>query len=207
MALKMVRISGLIGLKYPLILASKSPRRQHLLKQLGFDFLVKPSNVNEENEESGASADEFVRKLAQLKAWDVAEKIKGKAIIIGADTVVVLDGQMMNKPMDAGDAINMLKKLSGRTHIVHTGIALVEPFSKKCVSSVKSTHVTFRELDEDEIKAYVAAGSPMDKAGAYGIQDDFGAVFVSHIEGCYYNIVGLPLEMLYSMMREFVREV
>jgi septum formation protein len=123
--------------------------------------------------------------------------------IIGADTIVVLDGEMLGKPNDRVEAVDMLKRLSGRTHTVVTGIALVEVPSGRNTVEVESTKVTFREIPEEEIREYVDGGSPLDKAGAYGIQDDYGAVFVTRIEGCYYNVVGLPLARLHTMMRRF----
>jgi septum formation protein len=111
----------------------------------------------------------------------------------------------LNKPTDEEDARKMLRTLSHNTHTVYTGIALIEARSDKRMVTLQKTEVTFRELDDEEIAAYVATGSPLDKAGAYGIQDDFGAVFVSNISGCYYNIVGLPLELLYTTMKRFIK--
>ncbi len=202
----MIKISELLKIDKPLILASQSPRRRKLLKQLGFEFSVQPSDVDENGISTELPPQEYAMKLALRKAKDIAEKTLHPAIIIGSDTIVVLDGKILNKPADREDAVRMLKTLSGRTHTVYTGICLFESVTMRNFSTVQSTEVTFRELDTDEIAAYVNTGSPMDKAGAYGIQDDFGAVFVCRVEGCYYNIVGLPLEMLYSSLKEFVRE-
>ena len=120
----------------------------------------------------------------------------------------MLDGVVFNKPTDASDAVRMLRTLSGRTHTVYTGLALVAIQTAHAARvSSRATHVTFRQLSDAEIHAYVDSGSPLDKAGAYGIQDDFGAVFVERVEGCYYTIVGLPLELLYTMLREFSEEI
>ncbi len=129
--------------------------------------------------------------------------VQDSAIVIGSDTTVVLDGVVLNKPVDAEDAVRMLRTLSDRTHTVYTGLAVVDASTGTHIAVHRSTKVTFRPLDAVEINAYVASGSPLDKAGAYGIQDDFGAVFVRNVEGCYYTIVGLPLELLYTSLRQF----
>lgn len=196
----------MLTLPFPLILASTSPRRKHLLEQIGMTFTVQPSNVDESLiPTSGAVPEEFVQRLALLKAQDVASKTPARSIVLGSDTIVVLDGEILGKPLDADDAINMLRRLSGNTHTVYTGIALVDSETYSSVTAVQRTDVTFRELSDDEIAGYVATGSPLDKAGSYGIQDDFGAVFVAHIVGCYYTIVGLPLELFYRTLRTFTQ--
>jgi septum formation protein len=118
---------------------------------------------------------------------------------------VVLDDEILHKPKDEQDAFRILTQLSDNTHTVFTGICLFDKPSGKYLTDFQATEVSFRKLEDDEISSYIATGSPMDKAGAYGIQDDFGAVFVSNIKGCYYNIVGLPLELLYRRMREFLK--
>ena len=199
----MLNITKLLKLDKKLILASASPRRHKLLKQLGFDFEVIVSNIDETNH-ADLSPESHVKVLAFEKARHVAQGLKEPAIVLGSDTIVVLDGEVLNKPVDAEDAERILKKLSGRTHKVFTGIALIDIPSNKYRTEFQETEVTFRILTEEEIKAYISTGSPMDKAGAYGIQDDFGAVFVSKVNGCYYNIVGLPLEMLYSSLKSFI---
>lgn len=196
----------MLTLPFPLILASTSPRRKHLLEQIGMTFTVQPSNVDESLiPTSGAVPEEFVQRLALLKAQDVASKTPARSIVLGSDTIVVLDGEILGKPLDADDAKNMLRRLSGNTHTVYTGIALVDSETYSSVTAVQQTDVTFRELSDDEIAGYVATGSPLDKAGSYGIQDDFGAVFVAHIVGCYYTIVGLPLELFYRTLRTFTQ--
>jgi septum formation protein len=141
---------------------------------------------------------------AKVLAHRKAECVAGhhtNAVILGADTIVAVDGAMLGKPQDASDAAMMLKRLSGRTHTVVTGFALFDRPTGRVIVDAEETRVTFRELPEDEIEEYVAGGSPMDKAGAYGIQDDYGAVFVTRIEGCYYNVVGLPLARVYAALR------
>lgn len=196
-------ISRLLIPDRKIILASKSPRRKKLMEQLGFDIEIIPADLDEDSH-TAATPQDFVLSLSSLKAQAIAEQIDFPAYIIGADTIVVLDNTILNKPVDSDDAVRMLQTLSGRTHTVFTGVTIVSAPEMKSISKFKSTEVTFRDLDISEIKAYVATGSPLDKAGAYGIQDDFGAVFVSHVDGCYYNIVGLPLEMTYSMLKEIM---
>jgi septum formation protein len=203
----MVQISQLLNIRLPLILASKSPRRKKLLGELGFEFIVMPSEFDEDNHSMEFHPAEYAKLLAFRKAEDVAKRINYPAIVIGADTIVVINNEIINKPKNNDDAKAMLRNLSGNTHIVYTGFSFIETKTNKSISGVQSTKVTFRELDEFEIEAYVNSGSPMDKAGAYGIQDYFGAVFVSYIEGCYYNIVGLPLEMFYSTLKNFLKSM
>lgn len=135
--------------------------------------------------------------LATAKAKKVANTVQ-VGCVLGADTIVTINGTMLGKPSDAADARRMLKLLSGRVHRVHTGFALIERPGGRIRTGVEETLVYFRDLPDDEIAEYVRGGSPMDKAGAYGIQDDYGAVFVRRVEGCYYNVVGLPLSAVYA---------
>ena len=203
----MIVLNDLLRVPVPLVLASQSPRRQALLRHVGFTFTTVVPNIDEDAVSTDMDPAEYVKELALRKARRGSELVSHDAIVIGSDTTVVLDGEVLNKPIDAEDAVSMLRRLSGRTHTVYTGLALVgmgAGLGQRV--SVRSTHVTFRQLSDDEIAAYVASGSPLDKAGAYGIQDDFGAVFVSRVEGCYYTIVGLPLELLYTELRELVGE-
>jgi septum formation protein len=202
----MKQIGELLGLNIPLILASKSPRRRKLLKNLGFDFEVIPSSYKEEKFSNHSDYKEYVMLSAFKKAENVALGINKTAIVLGSDTIVVLDDIILHKPKDEADAFKILKQLSGKTHKVYTGISLVNSGNMKTMADCAITEVTFRDIDDAEISAYIATESPMDKAGAYGIQDDFGAVFVSHINGCYYNIVGLPLELFYISLRRFLKE-
>lgn len=196
------QIQSVLHLSKPLILASQSPRRRLLLEQLGLIFSVIPADIDELALPLDMIPSEYVQALACSKANAVAAKLGNEpAIVLGADTIVVIDGNILNKPVDTDEAYSMLRSLSGRTHSVFTGIAITQVPSMKIISSYQLTEVTFRILEDDEIYAYIATGAPMDKAGAYGIQEDFGAVFVQKIVGCYYNIVGLPLEKLYGILR------
>jgi septum formation protein len=149
---------------------------------------------------------ENAMRLAHAKAVDVARKVE-EGIVVGADTIVVLDGEYLGKPSNHSDAVRMLGLLSGRTHAVVTGISIVDRPTNKSVTEHEKTSVTFREIPSEEIEMYVSQGSPMDKAGAYGIQDDYGAVFVSRIEGCYYNVVGLPVSRFHRMLQEFSKQL
>ncbi len=189
----------------PLILASRSPRRIALLRQIGFNPAIIPPDLDEENDLS-LSPSENAERLALDKANAIARGIDN-GIVIGADTIVDIDGQMLGKPVDRDDAIRMLSLLSGRTHEVHTGFALVDRPSDKRVSGVEVTRVTFRRIPLEEIEEYVDGGSPMDKAGAYGIQDDYGAVFVTRVEGCFYNVVGLPVARVAEELRIFQEQL
>jgi len=199
-----IELNTLLRLPLPLVLASQSPRRQALLRHVGFTFDVVVPNIDEDAVSTQMEPAEYVAHLATLKAQRGAALVLRPSIVIGSDTTVVLDGMVLNKPTDAADAVRMLTMLSGRTHTVYTGIALLDSRTMYCATAVRATLVTFRDLDAIEIQSYVDSGSPLDKAGAYGIQDDFGAVFVSRVEGCYYTIVGLPLELLYTELRAFV---
>ena len=189
----------MLALQVPLVLASQSPRRRHLLDQLGLTFSVQPSEA-EEIWPDGLPPQEAVEALALQKASPVAAA-NPEALTLGADTIVVLDEEVLVKPADASEACAMLRRLSGATHTVFTGIALVHPASGRRVTTHEATAVTFAPLRAEEIRAYVASGSPLDKAGAYGIQDDHGALFVRRIEGDYYTVVGLPLHRLYRTLQ------
>lgn len=203
MTLSVGKLNELLGLKKPLVLASQSPRRRALLTSVGFTFSVVHPDVDESAVSQTLPPDEYVSTLALMKAQKGAAMCADPAIVIGSDTTVVLDGNVLNKPTDADDATRMLRTLSGRTHTVYTGIALVD--GKYNTTAVGTAEVTFRNLNDREIAAYVEGGSPMDKAGAYGIQDDQGALFVSRIEGCYFSVVGLPMALLYTTLQDFAR--
>ena len=180
------------------ILASASPRRLALLRQIGIDAEVCPADFDEV---SGAAvqAEDVVLANALGKCKAVV-KIKGDDLpVIAADTVVVAEGVILGKPQDAEEAVKMLKQLSGKTHKVLTGIAIA--YAGKILAEVCETKVVFRELSDDEIKQYVATGEPLDKAGAYGIQGK-GAVLVEKIDGCYNNVVGLPLTRMQLILAE-----
>ncbi|MBI1939391.1 MAG: septum formation inhibitor Maf [Ignavibacteriales bacterium] len=188
----------MINFTTPIYLASKSPRRRKLLKQLGLKFKSVSVDLDEEIFD-GEHPVQTVKRLALLKAESAKSKIKN-GIIITADTIVVLNSKIIGKPKNEKDAYNILKILSGKTHKVYTGFALHNLNSGKKVVDFEVTKVTFRKLSHQEIIDYIASGSPMDKAGAYGIQDDFGAVFVKKIEGCFYNVMGLPLAKVYNSL-------
>ncbi|MGE5314557.1 MAG: Maf family protein [Acidobacteriota bacterium] len=188
-----------------IILASQSPRRAQLLRQIGLKFETHVSGAEEQFDDM-ATPGENARMLSLKKAADIASRHE-RGIVLGADTIVVLDGQLLAKPESEADARRMLRMLSGRTHTVFTGFALVDAETKKQYIDCEQTDVTFRTLDDEEIAAYVASGSPMDKAGAYGIQDDFGAVFVERINGDYYTVVGLPLSKLYCALQKFMNQL
>lgn len=183
---------------HPLILASASPRRASLLRQIGIPFEVVPSDVSEDVTLS-PEPKEHALELARRKARDVAGR-RADGIILGADTVVVLDGEILGKPHGADEAVQMLRKLSGRWHEVITAVVLLDPSKGGSHEAVEVTRVKFRDLSGEEVEEYVASGESMDKAGAYGIQG-MGAVLVERIEGCYFNVVGLPLARLVEMLR------
>lgn len=174
-----------------MILASKSPRRIELMTLAGFDFTAVPA-TGEENIPDGTSPSDAVLLLSRQKAEEIAEKYPCDTVI-GADTVVALGNDIMGKPKTEQDAFDMLKKLSGRTHTVLTGVCVISP--DKHIHFYEKTEVEFYPLGDDEIRRYIASGEPMDKAGAYGIQEK-GAMFVKRINGDFYNVVGLPVARL-----------
>jgi septum formation protein len=186
----------------PLILASQSPRRRLLLKQIGLKFSVRPSSVREDLLDHESPA-QNARRIALAKAIDVARRVK-RGVVVGADTIVVLGNEILGKPRTAAEARRMLRRLSGKQHIVYTAFALVDASTGRKMVDLERTKVKFRRLGAAEIADYVASGSPMDKAGAYGIQDDYGAVFVERVEGCFYNVVGFPLTRFYLDLKKFV---
>lgn len=188
-----------------LVLASASPRRKQLLEQLGLSFEILPSIVDETLDQSVDPAD-LARSLAEAKAFDVARRLAGgpkeDALVIGADTIVIIDGEVLGKPVNAEDARNMISRLAGRTHRVITGIALCRQSTEETLVEHEETLVWIRPMEPHEIASYVATGEPMDKAGAYAIQG-LGSALVYRIEGCYYNVVGLPVPRLVTMLRRF----
>ena len=186
-----------------LILASTSPRRANLLRMIGFDFEVVDSQVDEQSEVY-TIPEVHVLELAQKKALKVSEKVSN-GLIIGADTIVVLGDQILGKPKDSKQATEILGQLSGRTHIVFTGFAIVDKPSGQTVNEFERTLVSFCELGDAQIEDYVKSGSPLDKAGGYGIQDQ-GALFVEKIDGCFYNVMGLPVTKLYRALTKLVND-
>jgi septum formation protein len=184
----------------PLILASRSPRREAILRQLGVPHLVKPADV-EESSAADLPPREQAMAAAARKAAAIARQV-ADGIVLGADTIVVVDGdQVLGKPRSPEEAAAMLTRLMGRIHLVTTGLALIDVATGARSLSWEDTRVTMRKAAPAEIAAYVATGEPLDKAGAYGIQGQ-GAVFVERIEGCYYNVVGLPVYRLVTMLED-----
>ncbi|NQT07971.1 septum formation protein Maf [Candidatus Bathyarchaeota archaeon] len=182
-----------------IVLASSSPRRVKLLKQLGVPFeVVEPDGVHEEDD---GVPEEVVLRNAQAKADHVASKLD-EGIVIGADTIVVLGDTIIGKAMTDQEATEMLTALQGRTHRVLTGLAVVDASSKRTETDVVETVVTFQPLTEDEVARYVASGEPLGKAGGYAVQG-LGAVIVEEVHGCFYNVVGLPLYRLNVLLEKF----
>ncbi len=181
-----------------LVLASRSPRRADLLTRAGYRFEVAPADIDERRRE-GEAPRELVLRLAREKAAAVAPRHRG-AVVLGADTLVVVDGAVLGKPDGAAGAVAMLGRLSGRAHEVLTGVALHA--ADRCCDGVQSTRVVFRALSPDDVAWYVAAGESADKAGAYSIQGR-ASRFVTRIEGSYTNVVGLPVELVDSLLRGF----
>jgi len=191
------------GVMEPLVLASGSPRRSEILRAVGWPFEAFAPDVDETLRE-GEAADVYVRRLAREKAGAVAStRLFG--LVLGADTVVVVEGDILGKPRDTEDAARMLRRLSARTHEVLTGVALVRAETGNSVSGVARTRVRFGELSEEEIKNYVETGEPLDKAGAYAVQGR-AAPFIEHIEGEYWNVVGLPVRLVYELARDFAKD-
>jgi septum formation protein len=180
-----------------LVLASASPRRAELLRTAGIRFEVVAADVDE-RQHDGEDAEAYVRRLATAKATHVAAAHRGRPVL-GADTTVVVDGEVLGKPRDAAEAASMLRRLSGRSHNVLTGVCLIGA-DGRTEAAVASTTVEFRPLTAAEIATYVASGEPMDKAGAYAIQGGAGP-FVTRIDGDYDNVVGLPVALIQAMCR------
>ena len=185
---------------YKIILASKSPRRQQLLKDLGIDFDIVVSDA-EEVFPNDLPKEEIPIFLANLKANALQDHLKSNTIIISADTIVWLNGEVINKPIDADDARNMLHKLSGNKHQVITGVCIKS--LQKTISFSVESNVYFKHLDSEEINYYVDHYKPFDKAGAYGVQEWIGYVAIERIEGSYFNVMGLPMHRLYEELKKF----
>ncbi len=181
-----------------LILASGSARRRELMEMAGYEFTVRVSDADESSAISDPAL--MVRELALKKARSVQEELDEPCCVVGADTVVVIDGRIIGKPRDEEDAVAILKTLSGREHTVYTGLCVLcgadEPFTH-----CDETRVAFLELSDEEIRAYIKTGEPMDKAGAYGVQG-VGCVFVKRVEGCYFTVIGMPMPTLYQVLKE-----
>ena len=180
-----------------LILASQSPRRRELLGLTGLDFVVRVADIDESMDESKAPFDEVAR-VSRLKA--LAVERTPEDVVIAADTIVVCGGEVLGKPRDEEDAFRILSLLSGRSHEVMTGMTVLR--GEEVITHTEVTKIHFRKLHPDEIRAYIASGEPMDKAGAYGIQGG-AALFADQMEGDYYNVMGLPVCRLAMILRSF----
>jgi len=183
----------------PLVLASSSPRRRNILEGLDLEFEIDFPGT-EENIGPGETPEDLVIRLAALKAADVARR-HPEGTVLGADTIVIIDGVILGKPSDPADAVRMLRTISGRWHEVLTGLAVVRCSDGETVRGLERTRVLVRELTGSEIDGYVAGGEPLDKAGSYGIQE-CGAALVSRVDGCFYNVVGLPVVRLSLLLKE-----
>jgi septum formation protein len=179
-----------------IVLASASPRRAELLRNAGIAYVVRPSHIGEERGE-GETPAAYVQRLAEEKA--AAVESKGDEVVLGADTVVVADDSVLEKPLDEADARRMLRMLSGREHEVLTGVCVRG--AERRIAVVESTRVRFLELNEEDIEEYITSGEPFGKAGAYAIQGR-ASRFVDRVEGCYFNVVGLPVSRVWRMLRE-----
>ena len=183
-----------------MILASSSPRRQELLHRLNYPFDIIFPNVDESILETNSNPEQYCICLAEMKANDISQHYP-HALVIGADTIVVLEDQILNKPDDSIQAENMLEMLSGKTHQVYTGVCLKSIGNNINHTFSESTMVTFRKLDKQDILNYVAICQPYDKAGSYGIQD-WSSIFVKNIQGCYDNVVGFPISRFYHELKK-----
>lgn len=184
----------------PIILASNSPRRKELLRQIGLSFTSDPADVDE-TVLPGEPPEAYAMRVALEKAKVSARRARA-GVVIAADTIVVLDAAILGKPSDAADAVRMLRMLSGGMHRVITGLVVMDAVTGRSLTRTSVTKVWFRDLPVKDIESYVSTGEPLDKAGAYGIQEK-GALLVEKIEGCYFNVVGLPLSLLQDMLSEF----
>ena len=187
----------IIPIMRKLILASQSPRRKELMEKCGLHFTVEAADIDETIDPAKDLREE-VKRLAQGKAETVLRK-HPQAVVVGSDTIVVIDGEVLGKPTDEEDAAAMLRKLSGRTHQVMTGLCIVS--SRRLFSDVSVSDVTFEYMDEDEIISYVRSTEPMDKAGAYAVQG-IASRYIKEIRGDYYAIMGLPLSMVYETLKD-----
>ncbi|MDP2890061.1 MAG: Maf-like protein [Bacteroidota bacterium] len=185
---------------HEIILASKSPRRQQLLSDLGLKFRVQSMDISEDFPK-GLGMTEIPVYLAELKAEAFRPFLKNNQLVITADTIVWLNGKVLNKPTDYADGFRMLRDLSGNKHQVITGVCLLS--TEKKVSFYASTDVWFKELSDEEINYYLENFRPYDKAGAYGIQEWIGYIGINHIEGSFFNVMGLPIQSLYEHLKTF----
>lgn len=186
-----------------IILASASPRRREILTNLGLNFEVLVSDADESKiDKNSIPVEIYVQELALLKAMAVAQKLKNRsAVIISADTVVYLDGEVLGKPKTEADAFEMLSKLSGKSHSVFSGLCVMDAKTLKSVCTREETKVFFKELTAEKIQDYIKTSEPMDKAGAYAVQG-LGALFTEKVEGDFFNVIGLPVKRLAEILEE-----
>lgn len=184
------------------ILASKSPRRVEILEKIVKEFEVVQSNFDENTIDFKGDIEKYVKDLSRNKAIEVSKRLNEPSIVIAADTVVFQNGKVLEKPKNEEDAFSMLSSLSGNTHKVYSGICLINTYDDTVVTDCDCTEVKFSELNPRQIRNYINSGEPMDKAGAYGIQG-LGGAFVEGIKGCYYNVMGLPLNKLYKALENY----
>ncbi len=190
----------MISLHTPVYLASKSPRRRNMLNMMGINFTAVSIDMDEVINENQSPV-ENVKRIA-LEKCNLALAEIDEGIVITADTIVVIDGNIIGKPNSKAHAKKILNTLSGKSHFVYTGFSISNKNKNKTITDYSKTKVTFKKLTAKEISDYIKTGSPMDKAGAYGIQDDFGAVFVEKISGCYYNVIGFPVSKIYQALKK-----
>ena len=183
------------------VLASASERRQELLHRIISDFDIEVSDFDEGSVLFNGDVEEYVINLAKGKAFNTREKLHNNYVIIGGDTVVVLEGKILGKPKNEEDAYRMLRELSGKTHRVYSGIVVINMYNNKIEEAAIYTEVKMGNLTDKEILDYIKTGEPLDKAGAYGIQG-YGGIFIEEIKGCFYNVVGLPLNLLNKMLKK-----
>jgi septum formation protein len=187
---------------YAIILASNSPRRKQLLEMIGMKFAVQRSTIFEDFS-LGLKPEDFVQHYAKEKSLDIANRNKGH-LVIGADTIVVYNHKILGKPKNEDDSFKMLKSLSGQTHTVYTGVSLNHIDQGISDTFFEQTNVTFNKLSDSDIYYYIKTYNPLDKAGSYGIQDWF-AVCVNRIEGCFYNVMGFPLAAFHTHYKEYIK--
>ena len=189
-----------MNFKRPLILGSNSPRRKQILSEAGYKFAILVSDTDE-SFDPALSPGAIVEYLAEKKADVILTQLEAKHVVVTADTIVYIDGEVLNKPADAKEAFSMLKKLSGKTHLVVTGICIAD-LSKKVIRHDRA-EVTFKNLSDEEINYYIENSSPYDKAGAYGIQEWIGMIGISNFNGSFYTVMGLPIHLVYEELDKF----
>lgn len=186
-------------MKQRLILASTSPRRKELATAMGLDFEIIPSDY-EEDMSLDISPEELVKTFSYGKAKSVADKLH-EGIVIGVDTIACIKNKKLGKPKNKEEAFRMLKNLSNNYHEVYSGVCLIDAKTKKIIQDFEVTKVKFKKLEDNEIKSYIETGDPMDKAGSYGVQG-LASIFVERIDGCFFNVMGLPIQNLYNNLKK-----